>query len=110
MMNLLRVEHIKTSIKPGLALVRPAYRRQVRSADKPHQLSSSTSPFTIWALAPDTGHSRPVRKQQPRHRQMSFAATRSQITPSNDDREPQTEQTIVGLPPRKLQSDRMDTR
>jgi len=34
---------------------------------------------------------------------MIFAAARSQITPRNDDRERQTEQTIVGLPPRKLQ-------
>jgi hypothetical protein len=33
---------------------------------------------------------------------MIFAVTRSQITPRNDDRELQTEQTIVGLPARKL--------
>jgi hypothetical protein len=39
-----------------------------------------------------------------------LAATRSQITPRDDDRELQTEQTIVGLPPRKLQPDRMDAR
>jgi hypothetical protein len=32
-----------------------------------------------------------------------LAATRSQITPRDDDRELQTEQAIVGLPPRKLQ-------
>src|SRR5713226_844846 len=36
--------------------------------------------------------------------------TRSQITPRDDDRELQTEQAIVGLPPRKLQPDRMDAR
>jgi hypothetical protein len=39
-----------------------------------------------------------------------LAATRSQITPRADDRELQTEQAIVGLPPRKLQPDRMDAR
>jgi hypothetical protein len=39
-----------------------------------------------------------------------LAATRSQITPRDDDRELQTEQAIVGLPPRKLQPDRMDAR
>jgi len=39
-----------------------------------------------------------------------LAATRSQITPRDDDRELQTEQTIVGLPPRRLQPDRMDAR
>ena len=54
-------------------------------------------------VRPDTGHSRPVRKQQPKHGHIIFAATRSLITPRDDDRELQTEQTIVGLPPRKLQ-------
>jgi len=39
-----------------------------------------------------------------------LAATRSQITRRDDDRELQTEQTIVGLPARKLQPDRMDAR
>jgi hypothetical protein len=39
-----------------------------------------------------------------------LAATRSQITLRDDDRELQTEQTIVGLPPRKLQPGRMDAR
>jgi len=39
-----------------------------------------------------------------------LAATRSQITPRDDDGEPQTEQAIVGLPPRKLQPERMDAR
>jgi hypothetical protein len=40
----------------------------------------------------------------------NFAATRSQITRRDDDREPQTEQTILGLPARKLQPDRMGAR
>jgi hypothetical protein len=39
-----------------------------------------------------------------------LAATRSQLTRRDDDREPQTEQTIVGLPARKFQPDRMDAR
>jgi hypothetical protein len=38
----------------------------------------------------------------------TLAATRSQITRRDDDRELQTEQTIVGLPAPKLQPDRMD--
>jgi hypothetical protein len=49
-----------------------------------------------------------VRKQQRERRHMIFAATRSQITPGNGDCEPQTEQTIVGRPPRNLQPERMD--
>jgi hypothetical protein len=59
---------------------------------------------------PDQEHPRPVRKRQPKHRHIILAATRSQITQRDDDREPQTEQTIVGLPPRKFQPDRMDAR
>jgi hypothetical protein len=39
-----------------------------------------------------------------------LAATRSQISPRDDDRELQTEQAIVGLLPRKLQPDWMDAR
>jgi hypothetical protein len=39
-----------------------------------------------------------------------LAATRSQITRRDDDRELQTEQTIVSLPARKLQPDRTDAR
>jgi hypothetical protein len=39
-----------------------------------------------------------------------LAATGSQITRRDDDRELQTEQTIVGLLPRKLHPDRMDAR
>jgi hypothetical protein len=39
-----------------------------------------------------------------------LAATRSQITRRDDDRELQTEQRIAGLPARKLQPDRMDAR
>ena len=39
-----------------------------------------------------------------------LAATRSQITRRDDDRELQTEQRIVGLPAQKLQPDRMDAR
>jgi hypothetical protein len=39
-----------------------------------------------------------------------LAATRSQITRRDDDRELQTEQRIVGLPARKLQPDRTDAR
>jgi hypothetical protein len=39
-----------------------------------------------------------------------LAPTQSQVTPRDDDRELQTEQTILGLLPRKLQPDRMDTR
>src|SRR5712672_3861008 len=39
-----------------------------------------------------------------------LAATRSQITRRDGDRELQTEQRIVGLPARKLQPDRMDAR
>jgi hypothetical protein len=39
-----------------------------------------------------------------------LAATRSHITRRDDDRELQTEQTIVGLPARELQPDRTDAR
>jgi hypothetical protein len=39
-----------------------------------------------------------------------LAATRSQITRRDDDRELQTAQRIVGLPARKLQPDRTDAR
>jgi hypothetical protein len=53
-------------------------------------------------------HPRPVEKQQPEHRHITLAATRSQITRRDDDRELQTEQMIVGLPARKLQRDRTD--
>jgi len=47
---------------------------------------------------------RPVRKQQPELRHTTLAATRSQITRRDNDRELQTGQTIVGLPAPKLQS------
>src|SRR5216683_1618476 len=46
----------------------------------------------------------------PKHRRITLAATRSQITRRDDDRELQTEQRIVGLPARKLQPDRTDAR
>jgi hypothetical protein len=39
---------------------------------------------------------------------IALAATRSQVTRRDGDRELQTEQTIVGVPPQKLQPDRMD--
>src|ERR1700720_2684775 len=61
-------------------------------------------------LAPDTDHPRPVRKQQPEHRHITWAATRSQITRRDDDPELQTEQRIVGLPARKLQPGRTQAR
>jgi hypothetical protein len=41
---------------------------------------------------------------------MSLAATRSQITRRDGDRELQSEQRIVGLPAQKLQPDRTDAR
>ena len=43
-------------------------------------------------------------------RNISLAATRSQISRRDDDRELQTEQRIVGLPAQKLQTDRKDAR
>jgi len=53
-----------------------------------------------WGLTPDTGHSRPVRKQRTKYRHIIFAMTRSQITRSDDDRERQTEQMSLGpIPP-----------
>src|SRR6516225_6894552 len=53
-------------------------------------------------LAPDTDHPRRLRKHQPKHSHIIFAATRSQITRRDDDREQQTEQTIIGARARKL--------
>src|SRR5713226_5064708 len=50
------------------------------------------------------------RKQRPEHRHITLAATRSQITRRDDDRELQTEQRVVGLPAPKLQPDRTDAR
>src|SRR5712691_6854932 len=55
-----------------------------------------------------TIHVRSGRAARTRH--ITLAATRSQITPRDDDRELQSEQRIVGLPARKLQPDRTDAR
>jgi hypothetical protein len=51
-----------------------------------------------------------LRKQQPEHRHITWPRHGRRLPGRDDDRELQTEQTIVGLPPRKLQPDRMDAR